>query len=473
MKKINVCIFALALTLFMKPAFSQNVAINADGSLPDNNAILDIKSFNKGILIPRVSTSARVSIAATKGLLVYDTTTNSFWYHTGSAWQNLASSSNAWSLNGNSGTDSTNYIGVIENKPLIFKVGGTQAGRIDIPGKFNTTWGYDAVTSNTTGILLTAIGFSSLHNNTTGTLNVAVGSDAMYSNTTGGGNTATGHLALSDNTTGSNNTATGFGALYHSGTGSNNVANGDAALNNNRSGGSNTACGSGSLGNDTASYNTAVGALSLNRNMAGTMNTGLGFQTLWGNISGSNNTAVGSLANVSADGLTNATAIGYATFVNASNKVRIGNSAVTVIEGQVPFTTPSDGRFKFNVQEDVKGLSFINQLRPVTYQFDVKRFDAQHAGVSTNSDVQWASYNEATQMRRSGFIAQEVEKAAVATGYDFSGIIKPKTEQDHYGLSYESFVVPLVKAVQELSKQVIDLQNQVNQLKQSQATPKQ
>jgi trimeric autotransporter adhesin len=70
-------------------------------------------------------------------------------------------------------------------------------------------------------------------------------------------------------------------------------------------------------------------------------------------------------------------------------------------------------------------------------------------------------------MRRSGFIAQEVEKAAIASGYNFSGIIKPKTAREHYGLSYESFVVPLLKAVQELSKQVTDLQNQLKQLQES------
>ena len=160
--------------------------------------------------------------------------------------------------------------------------------------------------------------------------------------------------------------------------------------------------------------------------------------------------------------------------MNAFNKIRIGNAAVTVIEGQVPFTTPSDGRFKYKVKEDVKGLDFIMQLRPVTYQFDVKRFDEQqnHSGdnrsaIASNSIMQ-ASYNEASTIRRTGFIAQEVEKAADVSGYDFSGIIKPKTTQDHYSLSYESFVVPLVKAVQEqqqiieeLKKQNADLQKRI------------
>lgn len=68
-------------------------------------------------------------------------------------------------------------------------------------------------------------------------------------------------------------------------------------------------------------------------------------------------------------------------------------------------------------------------------------------------------------MRRSGFIAQEVEKAAMASGYNFSGIVKPKTPQEHYGLSYELFVVPLVKAVQELNDSNKKLQGENSNLK--------
>jgi len=136
---------------------------------------------------------------------------------------------------------------------------------------------------------------------------------------------------------------------------------------------------------------------------------------------------------------------------------------VTVIEGQVPFTTPSDGRFKYHVQEDVKGLDFILHLRPVTYQFDVKRFDTQWnheagKGANTTNYTIQAAYDEASRIRRSGFIAQEVEQAALKSNYDFSGLIKPKTEQEHYSLSYDAFVVPLVKAIQEQQK-IIDAQN--------------
>ena len=86
---LSVYIFLL---LFSKSSFSQNIGINSDGSAPDPNAMLDIKSNTKGLLIPRTSTTSRLAIPNTKGLLVYDSTTSSFWYDDGVAWQEIGNS---------------------------------------------------------------------------------------------------------------------------------------------------------------------------------------------------------------------------------------------------------------------------------------------------------------------------------------------------------------------------------------------
>ena len=50
----------------------------------------------------------------------------------------------------------------------------------------------------------------------------------------------------------------------------------------------------------------------------------------------------------------------------------ISSSSVTVIEGQVAFTNVSDGRIKENVQETVPVLSFIANLRLVTYTLNTR-----------------------------------------------------------------------------------------------------
>ena len=94
--KYILSILLLTICIVVKTN-AQNIGINADGSLPNANAILDIKASDKGLLIPRTSTVSRTAIPNTKGLLVYDTTMNSFWYNDGSAWQQI---SNGAALNG-------------------------------------------------------------------------------------------------------------------------------------------------------------------------------------------------------------------------------------------------------------------------------------------------------------------------------------------------------------------------------------
>jgi len=145
-----------------------------------------------------------------------------------------------------------------------------------------------------------------------------------------------------------------------------------------------------------------------------------------------------------------------------------------LIQGQVPFTTPSDGRFKFNIREDVKGLDFILKLRPVTYQFNTKKEEDFVRGVRGGgaaadgaSGGQPVAYNEAMMVRRTGFIAQDVERAAKKSGYDFDGLKVPKTDREYYSLSYASFVVPLVKAVQEQQEMIDELKQEIKELRQS------
>jgi hypothetical protein len=65
---------------------------------------------------------------------------------------------------------------------------------------------------------------------------------------------------------------------------------------------------------------------------------------------------------VSAGNLTNATAIGSGAIADASNKIRLGNTSVTVIEGQVAFTFPSDKTKKENFKP-VDGEEVLGKIR--------------------------------------------------------------------------------------------------------------
>ena len=66
------------------------VSINTDATKANPSAMLDVKSFDKGILIPRMSSVQKNAIAApAKGLMVFDITTNTFWYHNGTTWTEI------------------------------------------------------------------------------------------------------------------------------------------------------------------------------------------------------------------------------------------------------------------------------------------------------------------------------------------------------------------------------------------------
>ncbi len=302
-----------------------------------------------------------------------------------------------------------------------------------------------------------AIGYMSMRRGTnyTGTThNVSIGYESMYNISGGDNNVSIGRLSMRNTSTGYENVSIGYEAMYDNTTGYNNVALGERALYNNISGNNNVAIGYWSCQNtSTASRNVGVGQYSLYQN-TGSYNTGVGYAAGAG-VSGPSYTYctyLGYDADFSVTGTyTNAMALGYDATVTATNRVRIGNTSVTRIGGQVGWTILSDGRIKENVQENVSGIDFIMKLRPVTYNFNK---DKQDQILNNTDSSEYAEKYDIEKIKFSGFIAQEVEQAALEVGYDFSGVKKPANQNDLYGLSYSEFVVPLVKATQEQQEDI-------------------
>ena len=374
-------------------------------------------------------------------------------------------------------------------------------------GSNNTATGMFALGMNNTGNNNTANGFGAMQNAggsnnnnnvgigynamlwNNGSGNTATGSEALSAmSLTGSNNTATGYQAMAANTTGGGNTATGYQALLSNKTGNDNTAVGERTLEHHKTGYANTAVGFVALNSDTSGVmNTAIGDFSLALNTNGSENTGVGESALWYNTTGSYNTALGVISNMYNEtgsynttigynagalsqnrGLSNTTCIGSNTWVTSSNYIRIGSTSVQRIEGQVPWSYPSDGRFKNTVKENVKGLEFIAKLRPVTYKFDTRMFDEFLMKNMPDSVRQKRTkdidYSASSGIVHTGFIAQEVEKAALECGYTFDGVIAPKNDADNYGVAYSQFTVPLVKAVQELNEKNIQLQKRLEDL---------
>jgi hypothetical protein len=337
----------------------------------------------------------------------------------------------------------------------------------DNTGQYNVAIGDQALQANTSGSGNAANGFRALYLNTTGEYNVAVGSGSMRNNTTGSYNASVGRNALYSNVDGYNNTAVGHEALRDNTSGYNNTAIGHSALLNNTEGGYNVAIGSSaSESNTTGSLNVAIGYFASLSNTIGNYNTAIGIIALTNNVSGDYRTSIGYSANTAGSSYNNNTGLGYNADCTASNQVRIGSSAITSIGGYANWTNISDARFKREIQENVVGLDFINALRPVTYIMDLKAIDDWWAVNYNDRDSALAELGvEKSKIKYSGFIAQEVEAAAQALGYDFSGVDGPKNEKDFYGLRYAEFTVPLVKAVQELAAENEALRKEITELK--------
>jgi hypothetical protein len=83
-----LCLLIAFLGFYTEGSFAQ-VAVNTDGSTADTKAMLDVKSTAKGLLIPRMTSEERLTVSlgtTPKGLLVYDTQTNSVWQYNGTTW---------------------------------------------------------------------------------------------------------------------------------------------------------------------------------------------------------------------------------------------------------------------------------------------------------------------------------------------------------------------------------------------------
>jgi hypothetical protein len=399
----------IVLLIYIK-TFAQ-VGINTTS--PDPSSILDIQSTDKGILIPRVALISTIDITTVlnpiTSLLVYNTnvstgvnaTTKGFYYWNGTKWSPLLDDSRLisnWLITGNDNISTDNFLGTTTNNNVSIRTNNVEKVRVTVKGQIET---YNIGESVFIG---RNSGASSQLNQSLAS--VFIGENSGFNNSIGIRNTAIGAFSLDENTSGIENVALGHNALTN--------------------------------------------------NTNGNGNVGLGFNAGSITTSGTDNISIGRNSGPNANWIGNSISIGVDATATGWGQVRIGNTTVSSIGGYANWTNLSDGRFKFNVRQDVPGLNFIEKLTPVTYNVDYEKLDT-FLGV-TSSKNHANHINKKQTLRQTGFIAQDVERITKNLGYNFSGIEIPTNENNsHYGLRYSEFVVPLVKSVQELKK-IIDLQ---------------
>jgi hypothetical protein len=94
-KYFRISIFIISALVSTHFSYSQGVAVNTTGNTADPSAMLDVNATNKGILIPRVTSTSSIT-SPVVGLLIFQTTVPiGFYYYDGATWDYLQNSANA------------------------------------------------------------------------------------------------------------------------------------------------------------------------------------------------------------------------------------------------------------------------------------------------------------------------------------------------------------------------------------------
>jgi len=333
-------------------------------------------------------------------------------------------------------------------------IGGLAADGLTT-GSGNTAIGYGALSGVVTGDSNVAIGTSSGIAVTSGTRNVFVGIDSGKATTDGPSNVYLGYQAGFTNISGDRNIAIGDQAVYTSDTENDNIGIGKDAMGGSIAGGEFNVGVGNYAGNAVTSgdNNTFIGHNAGDDVADGSSNTFVGQNAGNNIVAGTGNVHIGVDVVGSAGGNDFSLAIGKGISV-ASNDFSFGKASNVVtcdFDADAAFSRSSDIRKKKNVKDSTLGLDFINDLRPVTFNWKP----------NNEFPKDFSEYSEENMMNLDstmhGMIAQEVKTALDKSGVnDFGGW--KEDEDGSQRLAQELFVYPLIKAVQELTARVKELE---------------
>ena len=159
-KQLLTLAFATLSTVFA----TAQVAVNTDGTNADASAILDVKSSDKGMLVPRMTKTQRDAIGTpATGLLIFQTDQDTgFHYFSDGAWNAMLSG--AHSLG-----DLSDVIAFSSSLFIGNNTGKTATGHK------NTGVGVGSLYNTSSGEGNTSLGFSTGNNITTGSFNILLG----------------------------------------------------------------------------------------------------------------------------------------------------------------------------------------------------------------------------------------------------------------------------------------------------------
>jgi len=301
---------------------------------------------------------------------------------------------------------------------------------------------------------------------TTSTGNIVIGYRAGRAITSGEYNLIVGYTSGAAITTGSANVALGQGCLTQPDTESNNIAIGMDTMNAAIAGGEgNLAIGRYTLDALTSGdENVAIGQAAGSAHTTGVDCVYIGESCGGSNVTGSYKTLIGCNADTNGNSDGHEIVIGFNLDGGGQNKVRLGTAGAYIendYANNANWAHSSDERLKDNIQTDNLGLDFINELRTVTYNWKASdKIDTSLPGYIHPDTTDFDKLCKDTSVTMNGLIAQEVKAALDKVGADASKYAVWSIDDDSVQrISESSFVMPLIKAVQELSAKVKALED--------------
>ena len=202
----------------------------------------------------------------------------------------------------------------------------------------------------------------------------------------------------------------------------------------------------------TGDYNIALGHQAGQSIRAGYYNVCIGGRETGNTLqSGNDNIVLGFKADVATESQQHAIVMGNNTTAAGNNTFTFGNSSTdsSVAFGATSITAPSDERYKEEISDATAGLSFIKDLRPVTFKWKKEKDipDTQKAYVEASETRVVNDYTN------HGFIAQEV-KATIDAHPEIKNGFDMWVEDEADGrqrLGPSALIPMLVKSIQELS----------------------
>ncbi len=176
----------IVFSLLLSAASSSYAQVGINTESPHPSSALDIRSDNKGILIPKVALLDRLDsttiVSPAEALLVYNTTLNTvlapgFYYYSSGSWHPVAGkiADSAWKTSGNTTQDSA-FIGTINEIPLVLAAHSERTA-LFYPGG-GIALGKNADAEQTSGIAFGNVAYANGLNN----IAIGKGSNSSVSN---------------------------------------------------------------------------------------------------------------------------------------------------------------------------------------------------------------------------------------------------------------------------------------------------